>query len=383
VRFETNPVSPTPILDREQPLPSVAKVLWRWRLLGAAIGGVLVSALIVLDQNGWIDVDNALPPYALPAFLLAFYLAVLVHEMGHVIAGRLTGFGLRHLAVGAFLLDKETHGWRFRFLPRRIIAGGLTGMMPRSPDNLEARYIRAVLGGPAGSMLLLLVTLAVPGGFPTRVLLFVNLFVLILSCIPYTVGSQPNDAKIILTLALKRTVGERLAAIPYLLALDAQGTQPRDWPHGFVAKLSIPTKDQSHMTASLAFQYAEVLESNNPELIGAVLERALAFSPKMSADARRAFFLEASWFQGMLRNNAPLAEAWLDCARKVKNAVFQKDWDSKALAAISCAKGRYAEASELLTRYVALLDRKPASGMIAAEQARTVDLQSRLAAQPA
>jgi hypothetical protein len=135
------------------------------------------------------------------------------------------------------------------------------------------------------------------------------------------------------------------------------------------------------MTASLAFQYAGVLESNDPELIAPVLEHALAFSPKMSPDARRAFFLEASWFHGMLRNDAPLAEAWLDSAQKVKNAVLQQDWDSKAFAAISFARGRYVEAAGLLTRYLAVLDRKPASGMIAAERARTLGLQNQLAAQ--
>jgi len=152
-----SPATKTPILDRERDLPTV-KLLRRWLLLGIVFGGVLGGVLSVLDRNG--RVDKAMPPYALPAFLVAFYVAVLVHELGHVIAGSLGGFDLRLLAVGAFLLDKETRGWRFRFLPRRIITGGLTSMMPRSPDNLEVRYTRLVLGGPAGSTFLFLVTLA-------------------------------------------------------------------------------------------------------------------------------------------------------------------------------------------------------------------------------
>jgi hypothetical protein len=79
----------------------------------------------------------------------------------------------------------------------------------------------------------------------------------------------------------------------------------------------------------------------------------------------------------MCRGSVPLAEAWLESARQVKNTISQKDWDSKALAGIALAKGETAQARELLTRYLALLDRRPPSGLIAAERARAVEMLGR------
>jgi hypothetical protein len=92
---------------------------------------------------------------------------------------------------------------------------------------------------------------------------------------------------------------------------------------------------------------------------------------------RRAFYAAACCFQGFFRHDVRLAEAWLDDARKVKGAVTPTDWDSRAMGAIALSKGQHTEARACLTRYLAMLDRQPAGGMIAAERARTLELLSR------
>lgn len=57
-----------------------------------------------------------------------------------------------------------------------------------------------------------------------------------------------------------------------------------------------------------------------------------------------------------------------------------KTWYGLLLgAAIALAKGKDARAHELLARYLTSLDRRPSSGMIAAERSRTVNLLHQIA----
>jgi len=202
--------------------------------------------------------------------------------------------------------------------------------------------------------------------------LIVNLLLAIAPSLPYTVRSQPSDAKLILLLNRKGPAAERLTSILYLLELDARQTAPRDWPRELVEKISVPIQDKSYLGSAASIWYADALTTGDLERIAEALERALSVSHHFGPDLQRAFYVSASCFQGLYRHHVLLAELWLESARKVKYTTSQKDWDSKALASIALARGEHARAHELLTRYLTVLDRCPPSGLIIAERARTV-----------
>jgi hypothetical protein len=371
-------MSNTPILDRELPLPAAQSKTWRLSLLGGAISGVLVFLCWYFDKTGIFPPL----PYLLIGFLPALEFGVLIHELGHVLAGLSAGFELRMLSVGGFFLTRETQGWKFRFFPRRMLsAGGQTLMVPRSADRLVDRYLRLVLGGPAATMLLLVLTLMMavvfPGSAGIRVLLLLNLLLAVQSCVPYNVRGMATDAKVVLLLIGRGPAAERLAALLYIIAVDAQGIGPRDWPRELVDKMNVPTSEKAFLTSAISVRYAVALDSGDPERIAEAVERALLASDEAGPDVQQAFYVAAACFQGIFRNNVPLAEAWLASAREVKNAASLKDWDSKALAAIAMARGDRAQARELLTRYLAVLDRYPATGMVAVERAQTANLLGR------
>jgi hypothetical protein len=371
-------MSSTPILDREQPPPDVRSKRGLTRLglpllIGALIGVVLPYLDIDLDSL----VDFLPGPALLIGFVPALYLAVLVHELGHVVAGLSAGLELRALMVGAFLLTKEAQGWKMRFTPRRLLAGGMASLVPKSADRLADRYIRLVVGGPGASVLLFVFTLILlrlfPGSSAVHVLLVMNLLIVVSSVIPYTFRSHSSDAKVILLLMQRGPAAERLAAMLYILALDTQQVEPRDWPRELLNKVSVPTKDQALLISAISIRHCIAVDSADAGQIAQTIESALAVRHDR-ADVRRLNYVSASWFQSTFRNNVPLAEAWLEDARRVKGAVAQKDWDSKALASIALANGDHARAREFLSRYLALLDRRPRSGALAAERARTLDL---------
>jgi hypothetical protein len=373
----------TPILDREQPPPTVTSKGWLRRglpLLAGAVTGVLVAFLDFDLDRLWAFLPGRT---MLIGFIPALYFGVLLHELGHLVAGRSAGFELRTLMVGAFLLTRDAQGWSVRFMPRRILGGGLTSMVPTSAERLVDRFIRFALGGPAASVLLLVITtilmVIVPSSAGVRVLFLVNLLLVIGACSPYTWRGHSSDGKVLLLLTRKGPAAERLAALLYILALDTQQIEPGDWPREQVEKIGVPTKDTSFLISAVSVRYADALHSGSADRIAEAIERALSVNLEARPEVRRGFYVAASCFHGIHRNNVALAEAWLESARTVKGAVTLRDWDSKALASIALAKGERAQASELLTRYLALLDRRPASGLIAAERARTVDLLQRSA----
>ncbi len=369
-------MSQTPILDGEQALPPARKVHWVLALLiGFALGGVLIA----LDRARRSP-DPLIPPQGFPLAVLAFYIAVLVHELGHLIAGLTADFELRLFMVGAFLLRKDEQGWQFRLVLRNLLWGGLTAQIARSDCDLVNRYARVVLGGPAASLILLASTSLLPGGLLIRLIFWINLLLTISVCIPYTRVCFPNDAKLILLLRRKDAVGERIVAILYLLFLDAQGKTPPDWPAALVEKLDVRANDKSRLPAALGLLLSDAAEKKDPQRTAELLEQALAICDKMLPDPRRDFLAAASCYHGFHRLDASRSEEWLKRARAVRIGGSQKDWDSKALAAVSFAKGENAPSAEFLTRYLALLDRQPASGMIAVERERTMALVNTLTA---
>jgi hypothetical protein len=373
-------VSQTPILDGEQPLPT-RKVHWVLALLlGFAIGGVFIALDRARGSPG-----HLIPPQGFPLFVVALYIAIFVHELGHLIAGITAGFELRTFMVGAFLFKKESTGWRFRFVLRNLFWGGLTAATPRYEDDLVNRYTRVVLGGPTASVVLLILTFLLPGGLLIRLLFWVNLLFTVSVCIPHTVACLPNDAKLILLLTRKGVSGERVVASLHLLALDAQGKQPREWPPELIEKLhvttlEVTTKDESRMPVALSFLLSDAAEKGDAQRAAEILERALAINNKMLPDVRRGFMAAASFYHGFHLNDAALAEKWLKQARSVKSGSSQKDWDFGALAAVAFAAGDHAKSAEFLAGYIALLDRQPMSGMILAERERMAALMNTLTA---
>jgi Peptidase family M50 len=314
-------VSKTPILDCEEPVPDVrAKSSFRYLLIGGGIGVAIVGLYRPIAGKPLPKLAES-PLRLWLGCLLAFYIAVLVHELGHLIAGIVLDFEFRGIGVGVFFLDKAARGFKFRFVPRRIVAGGYTLMFARSTDDLVRRSIWLTAGGPLASVLLLIVTMFLPWSHLVAYILAVNVLLMISGWIPYAVRGQPNDAKSIQILARKGPDSDRLAAILYLLALNARGIEPRDWPRELSEKVTMATTDTTFRGAVHAVRCIFAYDGGDPETIAAALELALAWSHEGSLEARRGWFADASYFQGVFRNNSSFAKTWLRRAHKVKGAV--------------------------------------------------------------
>lgn len=134
-------------------------------LMIGGVGGYLFAHFFKSNTNS-LTFYNKL---AMLPFLVAIILLVLiVHEVGHVLAGLWVGFEFRMITVGPFMLQKEGNKTRFRWNTRLNAAGGLALCLPKTEQNLKNNFIKFVAGGPIASLLFALLCLAIYYNGQTR-----------------------------------------------------------------------------------------------------------------------------------------------------------------------------------------------------------------------
>ncbi len=134
----------------------------------AMILGFQALALLTLyaQRNGMPVWNPSLAWWS--CFLLSLLAQAALHELGHVAAAWTVYFRVRSIAVGPFTLRDDGYGFRFRLEWKRLLdSEGCLGAAPVSEDDLAAKQIAVVSGGPLLSLLtgglFLLAFLALPG----------------------------------------------------------------------------------------------------------------------------------------------------------------------------------------------------------------------------
>ena len=131
-------MSPTPILDRQQSAPAANQRKihrGRWIAVGATVGLLLSFMPGNLQQA-----RGYLTPFVFAAFCVALFCGILLHELGHLVAGLAVGFEFRRILVGPVMFTRESRGYRLRFVTNRLFAGGYVFMVPRQPVDLPRRF---------------------------------------------------------------------------------------------------------------------------------------------------------------------------------------------------------------------------------------------------
>lgn len=119
-----------------------------WSTALAAAGGPLLLWLAPSTQFGAWGINLAVLQLLLPA-------CTLLHELGHVLAGRATGFRTFQLEIGHGREAFTARAWGFRWVFRAVPSGGRVLCATRNPDWLRSRWTLLILGGPAMNALLL------------------------------------------------------------------------------------------------------------------------------------------------------------------------------------------------------------------------------------
>jgi hypothetical protein len=119
-------------------------------MAGASIIPIALRYATIMDLGGLLRV-----PFVL---ILAAWLAIAVHEAGHLLAGSLAGLRPLVVAMGPLLLIRGNGRLRFHLNRHPATWGGLVVCVPRQTDapvgnSLVQRMLIYIAGGPAMSLL--------------------------------------------------------------------------------------------------------------------------------------------------------------------------------------------------------------------------------------
>jgi hypothetical protein len=317
-------------------------------LLAGMLGGLVTVALQILADEGQI------PEWQGPAFnplllIPALYIALVVHELSHLLSGKLAGLDSGGLAVGGFIFLKSGNNWTVQFNWRYGMGGFFKPIF--KPDQLSAgqfprsRLAWTIAAGPLGSAALAAFCLAIVLSHGDKwgaagTLFWVACFTLSVSAIPFTVGLQKTDATL-LRLLLRDPAGTRdWVALLELQTQEARGQRPRDWNEGLMRELiNVPAASNLYVFGQLmAFYYR--LDRQADEAAIEHLENLLAHSSKMPERLRRQIFLEAACASAQIRHDPATAREWRTRACKR----YRPESLDVANASIAMCEGRYEEA---------------------------------------
>lgn len=214
---------------------------WRTYLPFLILGGMGVATGVFLgvsDQDPAQLLHGSLIAGAVILLFLLFismFLAIHIHELGHLLVGKLLGFRLHSFRVVMFAWQMENGRLRFALIPNRGY-GGLCAMIPvRRTDQRAFAYY--ALGGillnsvtGAGALLLLLFREGW-SDIMTLLLAIFGVLSLALACLnllPFLSAGQPTDGMIFFSILRKRPLAKKLHRNSLASQMLLGGIRPRD-----------------------------------------------------------------------------------------------------------------------------------------------------------
>ena len=314
----------TPILDLEKDLPAPHT---RWP-------GVVVG--LIAGPITWVFLASVSPLLWVPSV----YIAITVHELGHLIAGELVGMPPDGMMIGGFTIRKSGDRWTFR-LHWEGLFGGFAVPLPVKGEFRIDRYAWMVAGGPLASLLSTVVLgMVYAGGEWSACLLFWSGFVTAISLLPLSVGANRTDGARLWLLLTQPERSQAWMAALMVQAQDAHGVRPRDWDADLVRQMlaGAPTDNEQPWRQLLASLRCS--DEGNDEGSLPHLEKALASSAHCGKALRQALFLSAASTCATVQGDAARARTWRERALRPRKPESTSSTD----AAIAMSEGRYEDA---------------------------------------
>ena len=371
--------TPTPILDRQEPLPPFMVLASRsQRTIGAFIGlgiGMVINLFLFWHPpfmsgiRGWIltafapifadELTVTLLLWMSLAASLGWFAAMAIHESGHALIGALMGFRFNSLRISRLEFHRP-----FRISLYRGRGTGVNGwatMFPDTQDQLIPRTVAMLFAGPGANLLSLGLVLILPisRGFFAASLAFWSLLFGVINLVPLSGRAMLSDGKRILMLLQNRAEGERWLALIRLSAELRLGIMPEALSPLFLTKaLAISDGSPDTVTAH-AIAYSKAFYERDDREAARVLEICLQNVGSTAPIMREALMSDAAVFQARKRKRLDLAEQWLgDIPQKTELPWMR----SRAEAAIMEAKGDTAQALEKLFQIERMIAAIPDEG---------------------
>ncbi len=296
-----------------QPLPS-STLPGSFRMLASfaiCFGAGTLYALIVRGASGNPDL---IPAWTIPLLLGASYGVLSVwHDLGHLLAGRVSGFDFDRIALGGLeLCRKEEGGWKLRRRDRSIWRYLHIGARTTRLDRLDSRLVFMQLGGPLFEFAAGLVAFAVSLAHPSPqwrevcgILAVVAFSRYVMEmALEFTRDNDYTDGARLVQLWGRQPEGERWCALHSIAQSQSEPVSPKDWHESWVIRVSADPESPVY-PAGCFYAYAHYLDCNNLEKAEEFIERLRSIKGWHNQDRVAA---EVAFFEAFTDQRSPAAE---------------------------------------------------------------------------
>lgn len=357
--------------------------LWRWSI---TLVSYAVLILFLVNFNRLTIYVRLAPDSSLFAGFIPLVTAVIlillavsgVHEVGHLIAGKLAGLRFQLLIIGPLKLTHVQGRLRWGW-SRGGWFNGLAASIPEQNNNLRQRMLLFAVGGPLASLLLtgIIAVLAwvshnnlhirqEMAWIPESLFLTtaVSAFFFLSAMRPghYQNGLLTDGGRILMLLR-GNAPAARWCALVALNSANMQGVRPRDWdPHLIQQAQSFNDGSYDDLTAQL-LTYQWALDNAYLERASLLLETAVNSRAAWVYGARRLLALEKAYLLAWYQHQAEEAHLWLDQGGHGVSVLHHR-----TEAAVSLAAGHYMQAKQMAEAGLDALPTENLSGTNIAER---------------
>lgn len=270
----------------------------------------------------------AAPLQGILLIIVVTFTTVLIHELGHCIAGWASDFSLFKLHVGPLLAFRKDGRWRYEFSMSGLFGGGgAAGMAPRHLRNLRARMAFLTAGGPAGSLLcsvssglLSMVLLDSPYAIWWKVPALVSMWALgdfFLNLIPILGCTGYSDGAVLAQLIEGGPWADIRLAMAAATMTTSTTARPAELDSALLRKAVAGSDGYPEQPILNLISMMHYIDRDNLPKARILLESALQ-KPELLTDP--GIMTEIAFYIAYLNRDARQARGWLDEARKKAEA---------------------------------------------------------------
>jgi Peptidase family M50 len=370
-----------PIVEDFEHQPKPGDGTHRWMQKAAPVVAVAIW-IGAFSAAAWWGRAHGLPRRgAINGLLLLFlceWITVFFHELGHAVAGWVSGMELASFLVGPFLAQKRAGRWKLQFHLAGILnSGGAVATVPLHLQALRPRMAIEVAGGPLASLLTAmaayLVLLMMPGSayaawwrVPAMVAA-ISAGATVLNLIPFRFAAGLSDGALLVQLFRGGQFADLREALKMVGSTTVTPTRPRDLDSraladGLRAGVGTPQEGTLQLIQLIcAVDRGELVQAREH------LEASLLRMPAPEKTPSAGYAAEMAFYMAYLDGDAGRAGEWLRGAEQLAATrryplTGESDY-WRALTAVREAEGQSHQAEVAYQQAKQLLARKPVAGL--------------------
>ncbi len=300
----------------------------------------------------------------------ALFLALAVHELGHVVAGRAVGFRFGRFGVGPFCIEHQNDRLRVRWLPPHLW-GPFALVYPVTSERMSTSLAWYVAGGPMASLALAAsawsMAAAIGSGVGFR---FASWTALASACVfvataqPFGTGSGvPSDGGRLWGLMRGDANARSAAALAVLDGQAVTGLRPRFWDPKVVAVAGEMTRPPAYVLAAATALYRFAADHDDVEAARRQIRRMRSVYTNVPRWLRADAATELAFWLAYVDRDVEAARNYLADTRGVLGSPHRR---CRAESAVSLVSGD-------LDRAKAQLDRASAASSLRLEGRTPLD----------